>query len=82
MNANNHYANRNQTKWRFKLCMVWGIRVTINIFTFRNQTVLCFQPRFGNIDINGRSSRWLHRDKGLLYLELTFGPVLRSLTLI
>ena len=41
MNANNHFANR-------------------------NQTVLFFQPRFGNIDINGRNSRWLHHDKGPL----------------
>ena len=26
-----------------------------------NQTILFFQPRFCNIDISGRNSRWLHR---------------------
>ena len=37
-----------------------------NHFAFRNQTFLFFQLRCGNIDINGRNSRWLHRDKRLL----------------
>ena len=40
-----------------------------NNFEKRNQTILFFQPRFGNIYINGRNSRWLHNDKDL------FGPL-------
>ena len=32
----------------------------------RNQPILFFQPLFGNVDINGRNSRWLHHDKCLL----------------
>ena len=38
----------------------------IIIFANRNQTILLIQPRYGNIDINGWNSRWLHHDKGLL----------------
>ena len=26
-------------------------------------TILFFQPRIGNIDINGKFSRWMHNDK-------------------
>ena len=37
-----------------------------NHFENRNQTILFFQPRFGNIDVNGGNSRWLHHAKGLL----------------
>ena len=41
-------------------------RITImnayNHLAIRNQTILFFQPRFGNIGINWRSSRGLHRD--------------------
>ena len=44
-------------------------RITImnadNHFANRNPTILFFQPRFGNIDINGRKSRWLQHGKGL-----------------
>ena len=36
-----------------------------NNFENRNQTILFFQPRFGNIDINSRNSRWLHCNKDL-----------------
>ena len=36
-----------------------------NLFANRNQTILFFQPRFGNIDTNGKVSAWLHHDKGL-----------------
>ena len=35
-----------------------------NHLAIRSQTIWFFQPRFGNIDINWRNSRWLHRDKG------------------
>ena len=51
-------------------CSCTSYHITImnaNIhFANRNQTILFFQPRFGNIDINGRNSRRLHHDKGLL----------------
>ena len=46
-------------------------RITIananNHFANRNQTILFFQPRCDNIDINRRNSRWLHDDKGLIH---------------
>ena len=44
-------------------------------FAIRNQTILFFQPLFGNIVINGRSSRWLRCDKGILcppYLKMAY----------
>ena len=40
-----------------------------NHFANRNQTILFFQPRFDNIDINSRNSRWLHIDKGLYHVR-------------
>ena len=44
-------------------------RITImnanNHSAISKHTSLLFQPRFSNIDINGRKLRWLHRDKGL-----------------
>ena len=36
-----------------------------NHFANRNQTILFFQPRFGFIDIKGKTLTWLHHDKGL-----------------
>ena len=48
-------------------------RITIiydnHFFEKGNQTVLFFQPWFGNIYINERNSRWQHRDKGLQYTK-------------
>ena len=35
---------------------------------------LFFQPQFGNTDINGRNSRWLHRAKGLFISHCQHSP--------
>ena len=35
-------------------------------FANKNQAILFFQPRFGNIDINGRKPKWLHHDRSIL----------------
>ena len=34
-----------------------------SFFANRNQTILFFQSRFGNTDINGRNTKWPHHDK-------------------
>ena len=48
-------------------CTNSGLRAITNAnnhFANSNQTIKLFQPRFGNIDVNGGYSRWLHQ--GLL----------------
>ena len=52
-----------------------------NHFAKRNQAILFFQPRFGNIDISGKNSRWLHHDrpKGLFHCPCITCHTLKTL---
>ena len=46
--------------------------VVLNISTFKGPAYLPFQPRFGNVDLNGSKTRWLYTDNGLLNSSAAF----------